>query len=75
MNKNVNYLVKVKSMDLPKDALRYTHPEDGSIYVHSYEVDGKDYKLKIWDIDRQGNDIYRELRIKRSQVRRIEDYV
>lgn len=75
MKKTVNYLVKVKNLDLPKDVLRYTHPEDGSIYVYSYEVNGKDYNLKIWDIDKQGNDIYRDLKIRKNQVRKIEDYV
>ena len=75
MKKTVNYIFKVKNLDLPKNVLRYTHPEDGSIYIHSYSEDSKEYNLKIWDIDKQGNDIYHDIKIQKNKVRKIEDYV
>lgn len=73
MRKINSNVFKVKDLELPNDLLRYTHKDDGSIYVDSYEEKGNNYILKIRDIDKNGMEIFKEFRINKSKIRRIEE--
>lgn len=73
MKKINNFVFKVKNLELPKDLIRYTYKDDGSIYVDSYEEKGEEYILKIRDIDANGTEIFKEFRVSKSMIRRIEE--